>query len=106
MVTYPRIVRLVGVGYLQSDARAFKGFRFPPEVIVLAVRWYPRFGLSSRDVEASIHRGLPSSAEELVGEAPVATTRILTGSGDTPLLHRVSSGALMLGGLIGRTSSW
>jgi transposase, IS6 family len=30
---------------------AFAGFRFPPEVIVLAVRWYPRFGLSYRDVE-------------------------------------------------------
>ena len=34
------------------DARsAFAGFRFPPEVIVLAVRWYLRFGLSYRDVE-------------------------------------------------------
>ena len=32
----------------QSD---FAGFRFPPEVIVLAVRWYLRFGLSYRDVE-------------------------------------------------------
>jgi hypothetical protein len=30
---------------------AFTGFRFPPEVIVLAVRWYLRFGLSYRDVE-------------------------------------------------------
>ena len=30
---------------------AFAGFRFPPDVIVLAVRWYLRFGLSSRDVE-------------------------------------------------------
>jgi transposase, IS6 family len=29
----------------------FKGFRFPPEIIVLAVRWYLRFGLSYRDVE-------------------------------------------------------
>ena len=27
------------------------GFRFPPEVIVVAVRWYLRFGLSYRDVE-------------------------------------------------------
>lgn len=27
------------------------GFRFSPDVIVLAVRWYPRFGLSYRDVE-------------------------------------------------------
>ena len=30
---------------------AFKGFRFPPEIIVLAVRWYLRYGLSSRDLE-------------------------------------------------------
>ena len=30
---------------------AFAGFRFPAEVIVLAVRWYLRFGLSYRDVE-------------------------------------------------------
>ncbi len=30
---------------------AVKGFRFPPEVIVLAVRWYLRYGLSYRDVE-------------------------------------------------------
>jgi hypothetical protein len=30
---------------------AFAGFRFPPGVIVLAVRWYLRFGLSHRDVE-------------------------------------------------------
>ena len=30
---------------------AFAGFRFPPEVILLAVRWYLRYGLSYRDVE-------------------------------------------------------
>jgi transposase-like protein len=30
---------------------AFAGFRFPPDVIVLAVRWYLRYGLSHRDVE-------------------------------------------------------
>jgi hypothetical protein len=30
---------------------AFAGFCFPPEVIVLAIRWYLRFGLSFRDVE-------------------------------------------------------
>jgi transposase-like protein len=29
----------------------FAGFRFPGEVIVLAVRWYLRYGLSYRDVE-------------------------------------------------------
>jgi transposase, IS6 family len=30
---------------------AFAGFCFPAEVIVLAVRWYLRFGLSYRDVK-------------------------------------------------------
>ena len=30
---------------------AFVGFRFPPEIIVLAVRRYLRYGLSYRDVE-------------------------------------------------------
>ncbi len=29
----------------------FAGFRFPPDVILLAVRWYLRFGLSYRDLE-------------------------------------------------------
>ncbi len=30
---------------------SFAGFRFPPDVIVIAVRWYLRYGLSYRDVE-------------------------------------------------------
>ena len=30
---------------------AFDGFRFPPEVIMLSVRWYLRYNLSYRDVE-------------------------------------------------------
>ena len=34
-----------------ARSSAFAGFRFPPEVITLAVRWYLRFGLSYRDVE-------------------------------------------------------
>ena len=33
------------------ERSAFVGFRFPPEIIVLAVRWYLRYGLSYRDVE-------------------------------------------------------
>src|SRR5713101_9292904 len=33
------------------QSSAFAGFRFPPEIIVLAVRWYLRYGLSYRDVE-------------------------------------------------------
>jgi transposase-like protein len=33
------------------QASAFAGFRFPPEVIVVAIRWYLRFNVSYRDVE-------------------------------------------------------
>ena len=36
---------------LPCPSSAFAGFRFPPEVIVVAVRWYLRYGLSYRDVE-------------------------------------------------------
>src|SRR3954447_25759728 len=35
----------------EASSSAFKGFGFPPEMIVLAVRWYLRYGLSYRDVE-------------------------------------------------------
>ncbi len=34
-----------------SENSSFKGYRFPPDVIILAVVWYLRYGLSYRDVE-------------------------------------------------------
>ena len=34
-----------------SGSSARSGYRFPREVIALAVRWYLRYGLSYRDVE-------------------------------------------------------
>ncbi len=36
---------------MRDGRSAFAGYRFPPEVILLAVRWYLRYGLSYRDVE-------------------------------------------------------
>ena len=36
---------------MTGSGSAFVGFRFPPEVIAVAVRWYLRYGLSYRDVE-------------------------------------------------------
>ena len=35
----------------RGSSSVFAGFRFPREVISLAVRWYLRYGLSYRDVE-------------------------------------------------------
>jgi transposase, IS6 family len=37
---------------LSSAAVCLLWLSVPPDVIVLAVRWYPRFDLSYRDVEA------------------------------------------------------
>jgi len=36
---------------IQPPASGFAGFRFPPEVILIAVRWYLRYGLTYRDLE-------------------------------------------------------
>jgi transposase, IS6 family len=36
---------------IYQASSAFTGFRFPPEVILIAVRWYLRYGLSYRDLE-------------------------------------------------------
>jgi IS6 family transposase len=38
-------------GPLPRIPSGFAGFRFPPEVILLSVRWYLRYGLSYRDLE-------------------------------------------------------
>ena len=54
----------------------FTGFRFPPEVILLAVRWYLRSGLSYRDLEglccvvrsqAMLNRALGPCAGQMAG---------------------------------------
>jgi len=73
---------------------AFAGFCFPPEVILLAVRWYLRFALSYRDVEELLAEREPQSPEEW--ELWLRTTRmairkqhVATGNGqnDQRLIH-------------------
>jgi transposase, IS6 family len=47
------------VRYSQLPSSAFKGPRFEAEIIVLAVRWYLRYGLFSRDGEEHLaERGI------------------------------------------------
>jgi transposase, IS6 family len=40
-----------GLARVSAPRSGFAGFRLPPEVIMVAVRWYLRYGLSYRDVE-------------------------------------------------------
>jgi transposase, IS6 family len=66
---------------------SFVGFRFPREVIMLAVRWYLRYGLSYRDVEellaergivvdhVTIYRWVQRFTPELIDAAPAAPAR-------------------------------
>ena len=61
---------------------AFAGFRFPAEVIMLAVRWYLRYGLSYRDVEellaepgievdhVTVYRWVQTFTPEFIDAAP------------------------------------
>ena len=37
-----------------TDARVFRGFRFPAEVVLWAVRWSLQLPLSYRDLEAML----------------------------------------------------
>ena len=37
-----------------TTARAFRGCRFPAVVILWAVRWYCRYGISYRDLKAML----------------------------------------------------
>src|SRR6266540_2654966 len=67
---------------------AFAGFRFPPEVITLAVRWY-RFGLSYRDVEELLaERGIEvdhvSIYRWVQRLAPVSTSSGIVGTSMRP----------------------
>ncbi len=48
-VEHPGVVR--STGRVIRARSEFAGFRFPPGVITLAVRWYVRYSLSYRDVE-------------------------------------------------------
>jgi transposase-like protein len=53
---------------VRSPGSAFAGFRFPPGVILLAVRWYLRYGLSYRDLEELLaERGIEVDHVTLFG---------------------------------------
>jgi transposase-like protein len=66
---------------------AFAGFRFPADVIVLAVRWYLRFGLSSMSRNCSSSAGSRSTTS-LVYRRVLRFTPLLADAA-RPCRHRV-----------------
>jgi IS6 family transposase len=52
---------------VSTPRSGFTGFRFPPEAIMVAVRWYLRYALSYRDVEELLaERGITVDRSSLV----------------------------------------
>ena len=72
------------------DRSAFAGFRFPPEVITVAVRWYRRYGLSYRDMEELLaERGVEVDHVTVYRWVPLFTIpATLARTGRRRLLHR------------------
>ncbi|HSO52833.1 MAG TPA: IS6 family transposase, partial [Actinomycetes bacterium] len=66
----------------------FAGFCFPPDVILLAIRWYLRFGLSYRDVEELLaERGI--EVDHVTVYRWVVRFTPLLGEAASPFLHPV-----------------
>ena len=65
-----------------TDARAFRGFRFPAEVILWAVRWYLRFPVSYRDLELMLaDRGVQVDHVNRLGWTALLEAVILSDGG-------------------------
>ncbi len=88
----------------------FTGFRFPPEVILLAVRWYLRYGLSYRDLEellaergievdhVTLYRWVQRFTPLLIDAArPVRHVRETAGLSTRPMSRSPGSGAMSTG---------
>lgn len=51
LTDWVRVERAQVIRRRRPASPSFAGFRFPPHVVLLAVRWYLRYELSYRDVE-------------------------------------------------------
>ncbi len=100
---------------VQQPASAFAGFRFPPEVNLLAVRWYLRYGLSYRDLEAErgievdhvtlffwVQRFTPSLAS---AAETLSTQSAAVGSSTRPAPRLLEDGDTCTGQWINKASS-
>lgn len=75
---------------LAHPTSVFAGFRFPPEVITLAGRWYLRFGLSYRDWRSCSPSGVSTSICDRVPVGTAVHTAADQGSLTLPACSRRS----------------
>jgi len=93
------------VGSIQPPKSAFAGFRFPPEVILIAVRWYLRYGLSYRDREELLaERGIEVDHVTLFRWVQRFTPLLIEAA--RPCRHRVGSHWLVDETYVKVSGSW
>jgi hypothetical protein len=63
---------------------SFAGYRFPPDVILLAVRWYLRYGLSYSDVEELLAERIAMGDEDADAGGLIAMLEIFDRCGIDP----------------------
>ena len=74
---------------IQPPVTGLAGFRFPPEIILLAVRWYLRYGLSYRNLEELLaERGIEVDHVTLYRWVQRFTPLLMEAA--LPCRHRVS----------------
>jgi hypothetical protein len=101
--------RLVGMT-VSTLPSAFAGFRFPPDMVAVAVRWYLRYGLSYRDVEellaergvsvdhVTIYRWVQRFTPEFIEAARHAGgSRATDGSSTKPMSRSLDAGRTCIG---------
>ena len=89
----------------RSPSPAPAGYRFPREVIAVAVRWYLRYGLSYRDVQellaergvtvdhVTVYRWVQTSTAEFIDAArPAGTPPAIGGSSTKPTSRSPAAG--------------
>ena len=73
----------------RRPASSFTGYRFPPEVILVAVRWYLRYGLSYRDVEELLaERGVEVDHVTIYRWVSCASSSAASTTSVSPLTNR------------------
>ena len=74
--------------WVRPPRSAFAGFRFPPDVVIVAIRWYLRYALSYRDVEELLaERGIAVDHVTVYRWGRVAPARCHAGAPSEPDLN-------------------
>jgi transposase-like protein len=105
-------MRTRGPGPIPIRRSAFAGFCFPPDVIVLAIRWYLRFGLSYRAVEellaergvevdhVTVYRWVGGSRRYWqTPPGPAGTRLVIAGRSTRPTPRSLANGATCTGAI-------